>query len=74
MCLFDYVIYYLCMCVFVLQDGMASSSDTEVTDTSDPLAIVSDDEIMTESEVHTSDTTNTDNDDFQPFALPDVAA
>ncbi|KAJ0596843.1 hypothetical protein HanOQP8_Chr04g0147131 [Helianthus annuus] len=50
---------------------MSSSSDTGVSDTLDPLAIVSDDEIMSESEVYTSDTTSTDEDDFQPFALPD---
>ena len=62
------------MSVFVLQDGMASSSNTEVTDTLDPLTIVSNDEIMTESEVHTSDTTSTDKDDFQLFSLPGAAA
>ncbi|XP_022003754.1 proline-rich protein 36-like [Helianthus annuus] len=52
---------------------MSSSSDTGVSDTLDPMAIVSDDEILSESEVYTSDTTSTDDDDFQPFALPDVA-
>ncbi|XP_021985059.1 proline-rich extensin-like protein EPR1 [Helianthus annuus] len=36
------------------------------------MAIVSDDEIPSEREVYTSDTTSTDDDDFQPFALPDV--
>ncbi|XP_022032003.1 proline-rich protein 36-like [Helianthus annuus] len=50
---------------------MSSSSDTGVSDTLDPLAMVSDDEILPESEVYTSDTTSTDEDDFQPFALPD---
>ncbi|XP_022030434.1 vegetative cell wall protein gp1-like [Helianthus annuus] len=30
-----------------------------------------DDKILPESEVHTSDTTSTEEDDFQPFALPD---
>ncbi|XP_021985673.1 proline-rich protein 36-like [Helianthus annuus] len=50
---------------------MSSSSDTGVSDTLDPMAIVSDDEILSESEVYTSDTTSTDEDDFQPFALPD---
>ncbi|XP_021995799.1 vegetative cell wall protein gp1-like [Helianthus annuus] len=50
---------------------MPSSSDTGVSDTLDPLAIVSDDEILSESEVYTSDTTSTDEDDFQLFALPD---
>ncbi|XP_022007378.1 resuscitation-promoting factor RpfA-like [Helianthus annuus] len=50
---------------------MPSSSDTGVSDTLDPIAIVSDDEILSESEVYTSDTTSTDEDDFQPFALTD---
>ncbi|XP_022041082.1 proline-rich protein 36-like [Helianthus annuus] len=52
---------------------MSSSSDTGVSDTLDPMAIVSDDEILSESEVYTLDTTSTDEDDFQPFALPDDA-
>ncbi|XP_022032638.1 uncharacterized protein LOC110933719 [Helianthus annuus] len=50
---------------------MASSSDTRVSDTLDPLAIISDGEILSEGEVYTSDTTSTDDDDFPPFALPD---
>ncbi|XP_021991722.1 proline-rich extensin-like protein EPR1 [Helianthus annuus] len=49
-----------------------SSSDTGVSDTLDPMAVVSDVEILSESEVYTSDTTSTDDDDFQPFALPDL--
>ncbi|KAJ0884266.1 hypothetical protein HanPSC8_Chr10g0431731 [Helianthus annuus] len=53
---------------------MPSSSDTGFSDTSDPMAIVSDDIVSSEHEVHTSDTTSTDDDDFQPFALPDVVA
>ncbi|XP_022040531.1 proline-rich protein 36-like [Helianthus annuus] len=51
---------------------MPSSSDTGVSDTLDPMAMVSDDKIPSEREVYTSDTTNTEDDDFQPFALPDV--
>ncbi|XP_022030802.1 calphotin-like [Helianthus annuus] len=51
---------------------MPSSSDTGVSDTLDPIAIVSDDEIPSEGDVYTSDTTSTDDDDFQPFALPDI--
>ncbi|XP_035838201.1 fibrous sheath CABYR-binding protein-like [Helianthus annuus] len=51
---------------------MPSSSDTGVSDTLDPMAIVSDDRVSLEREVYTSDTTSTDDDDFQPFALPDV--
>ncbi|XP_022032464.1 SH3 domain-containing protein C23A1.17-like [Helianthus annuus] len=35
------------------------------------MAIVPDDEIPTDPEVFTSDTTSSDDDDFQPFALPD---
>ncbi|KAJ0484466.1 hypothetical protein HanLR1_Chr14g0513731 [Helianthus annuus] len=58
----------MCGCV---TDTMSSSSDTGVSDTLDPIAIVLDDEILPESEVYTSDTTSTDEDDFQPFALPD---
>ncbi|KAJ0735506.1 hypothetical protein HanPI659440_Chr11g0432881 [Helianthus annuus] len=48
-----------------------SSSDSGVSDTIDPMAIVSDDEIATDPEVFTSDTTSDDDDDFQPFALPE---
>ncbi|XP_022041965.1 early nodulin-75-like [Helianthus annuus] len=51
---------------------MPSSSDTGVSDTLDPMAVVSDYEILSEQEVYTSDTTSTDDDDFQPFVLPDV--
>ncbi|KAJ0524713.1 hypothetical protein HanHA300_Chr09g0303741 [Helianthus annuus] len=51
---------------------MPSSSDTGVSDTLDPMAIVSDDRVSSEREVYTSDTTSTDDDDFQPFALPDI--
>ncbi|KAF5759772.1 hypothetical protein HanXRQr2_Chr16g0745381 [Helianthus annuus] len=61
---------HMCGCV---TDTMPSSSDTGVSDTLDPIAIVSDNEILSESEVYTSDTTSTDDDDFQPFALPDDA-
>ncbi|XP_022003854.1 histone-lysine N-methyltransferase 2D-like [Helianthus annuus] len=51
---------------------MPSSSDTGVSDTLDPMAVVSDDEIPSERQIYTSDTTSTDDDDFQPFTLPDV--
>ncbi|XP_022007230.1 early nodulin-75-like [Helianthus annuus] len=51
---------------------MVSSSDTGVSNTLDPMAVVSDDEIPSEREVYTSDTTSTVDGDFQPFALPDV--
>ncbi|KAJ0531226.1 hypothetical protein HanHA89_Chr10g0398821 [Helianthus annuus] len=63
------IFVHTCGCV---TDIMPSSSDTGVSDTLDPMAVVSDDEIPSEREVYTSDTTSTDDDDFQPFALPDV--
>ncbi|XP_021984872.1 proline-rich protein 36-like [Helianthus annuus] len=51
---------------------MVSSSDKGVSDTVDPMAVVSDDEIQSEGDVYTSDTTSTDDDDFQSFSLPDI--
>ncbi|XP_021979387.1 cell surface glycoprotein 1-like [Helianthus annuus] len=50
------------------------SSNTGESDTTDPMPVVSDDMVSSEHEVYTSDTTSTDDDDFQPFALPDVVA
>ncbi|KAJ0442507.1 hypothetical protein HanIR_Chr16g0810121 [Helianthus annuus] len=50
-----------------------SSSESGVSDTVDPMEIVLDDEIATHPEVFTSDTTSDDDDDFQPFALPDFS-
>ncbi|KAF5789752.1 hypothetical protein HanXRQr2_Chr09g0374971 [Helianthus annuus] len=49
------------------------SPATGDSDTTGPLPIVSDDIASSEHEVHTSDFTSTDDDDFQPFALPDGA-
>ncbi|KAL9997756.1 hypothetical protein Hdeb2414_s0007g00243761 [Helianthus debilis subsp. tardiflorus] len=48
------------------------SSGTGDSDTTGPMPIVSDDLESSEHEVHTSDVTSTDEDDFQPFALPDA--
>ncbi|KAF5766584.1 hypothetical protein HanXRQr2_Chr15g0717101 [Helianthus annuus] len=48
------------------------SSGTGESDTTGPMPIVSDDRVSSEHEVHTSDVTSTDEDDFQPFALPDA--
>ncbi|MFS7987432.1 hypothetical protein Hanom_Chr11g01022611 [Helianthus anomalus] len=48
------------------------SSGTGESDTTDPIPIVSDDIVSSEHEVYTSDTTSTDDDDFQTFALPEV--
>ncbi|KAJ0481097.1 hypothetical protein HanIR_Chr13g0638891 [Helianthus annuus] len=49
------------------------SPGTGDSDTTGPLPIVSDDLPSSEHEVHTSDSTSTDDDDFQPFALPEGA-
>ncbi|XP_022041545.1 cell surface glycoprotein 1-like [Helianthus annuus] len=54
-----------------------SSSESGLSDTVGPMAIVSDDGIIPELEIFTSDTESDpemmsdDDDDFQPFALPD---
>ncbi|XP_035832836.1 proline-rich protein 36-like [Helianthus annuus] len=48
------------------------SSGTGDSDTTGPRPIVSDDLESSEHEVHTSDVTSTNEDDFQPFALPDA--
>ncbi|KAJ0792925.1 hypothetical protein HanOQP8_Chr01g0023481 [Helianthus annuus] len=54
-----------------------SLSESGLSDTYDPMAIVSDDEIVPEPEIFTLDTESDpnmlsdDEDDFQPFALPD---
>ncbi|XP_022004736.1 uncharacterized protein LOC110902360 [Helianthus annuus] len=55
------------------QHGLMDTSDTGDSDTTGPLPMVSDDIMSSEHEVHTSDYTSTDDDDFQPFALPDGA-
>ena len=49
------------------------SPGTGDSDTTGPRPIVSDDLASSEHEVHTSDVSSTDEDDFQPFALPDEA-
>ncbi|MFS7946911.1 hypothetical protein Hanom_Chr06g00541921 [Helianthus anomalus] len=54
-----------------------SSSVTGLADTDDPMSVVSDDEFVPEPGIFTSDTQSDpemisdDDDDFQPFALPD---
>ncbi|XP_035840292.1 uncharacterized protein LOC118487504 [Helianthus annuus] len=48
-----------------------ASSGSGVSDASDPRTFTSDDDMATDSGVYTSDYTSTDEDDFQPFALPD---
>ena len=73
--LFVYMlILFVCICCGCVTDTMVSSSDIGVSDTVDPMAVVSDDEIPSEGDVYTSDTTSTDDNDFQPFALPDADA
>ncbi|KAF5762501.1 putative transcription factor interactor and regulator CCHC(Zn) family [Helianthus annuus] len=50
-------------------DVMSSSSG--VSGTLDPIAVDPDDPMPTDPEIYTSDTDSSDDDDFQPFALPD---
>ncbi|XP_035845296.1 uncharacterized protein LOC118491548 [Helianthus annuus] len=50
-----------------------TKSGTGESDTTGPMPIVSDDRVSSEHEVHTSDVTSMDEDDFQPFALPEDA-
>ncbi|KAM0046702.1 hypothetical protein Hdeb2414_s0009g00319681 [Helianthus debilis subsp. tardiflorus] len=52
---------------------LMDTSDTGDSDTTGPMPMVSDDIMSSEHEVHTSDSTSTDDHDFQPFALPDDA-
>ncbi|KAF5783031.1 hypothetical protein HanXRQr2_Chr11g0503181 [Helianthus annuus] len=60
---------FVCICCGCVTDTMASSG-SGVSDASDPRTFTSEDEMATDSGVYTSDTTSTDEDDFQPFALP----
>ncbi|KAM0000878.1 hypothetical protein Hdeb2414_s0402g00886701 [Helianthus debilis subsp. tardiflorus] len=67
MCLSD------CMIFICAHDtNTMDSSGTGESDTTGPRPIVSDDLVSLEHEIHTSDVTSTDEDDFQPFALPDA--
>ncbi|KAJ0612046.1 hypothetical protein HanHA300_Chr01g0022761 [Helianthus annuus] len=67
----------MCICCDCFVTDTMSSSESGLFDTDDPMAIVSDDEIAPEPEIFTSDTESDpemmsdDDDDFQPFALPD---
>ncbi|XP_021971783.1 proline-rich extensin-like protein EPR1 [Helianthus annuus] len=47
------------------------SSSSGVSGTLDPIAVDPDDPVPTDPEIYTSDTDSNDDDDFQPFALPD---
>ncbi|KAJ0735107.1 hypothetical protein HanPI659440_Chr11g0428261 [Helianthus annuus] len=47
------------------------SSSSGDSGTLDPIAVDPDDPIPTDPEIHTSDTDSSDDDDFQPFSLPD---
>ncbi|KAF5801919.1 hypothetical protein HanXRQr2_Chr06g0253711 [Helianthus annuus] len=57
--------------VVVLITDTMSSSESGLSDTVDPMAIVSDDESVPDPEIFTSDIENDDDDDFQLFVLPD---
>ncbi|MFS7996832.1 hypothetical protein Hanom_Chr12g01134451 [Helianthus anomalus] len=63
--------------IIMLQVPM-SSSESGLSNAHDPMAIISADEIVPELEIFTSDTESDpdmlsdDEDDFQPFALPDL--
>ncbi|MFS7937474.1 hypothetical protein Hanom_Chr05g00428011 [Helianthus anomalus] len=59
------------MCDSFVTNTMSSSSESGVSDILDPIAVVSDDEIMPEAKVFTSNTTSDDDDDFHPFSLPE---
>ncbi|KAJ0893061.1 hypothetical protein HanPSC8_Chr09g0373301 [Helianthus annuus] len=54
-----------------LKTRLMDTSDTGDSDTTGPRPMESDEIMSSEHEVHTSDYTSTDDDDFQPFALPD---
>ncbi|MFS7904889.1 hypothetical protein Hanom_Chr01g00041331 [Helianthus anomalus] len=67
----------MCICCECFVTDTMSSSESGLSNTIDPMAIVSDDEIIPEPEIFISDTESDpemmsdDDDDFQPFALPD---
>ncbi|MFS7893722.1 hypothetical protein Hanom_Chr00s001055g01673291 [Helianthus anomalus] len=67
----------MCTCYDCYVTGTMSSSESGLSDAYDPMVVVSDDEVMPEPEIFTSDTESDpemlseDEDDFQPFALPD---
>ncbi|KAM0070640.1 hypothetical protein Hdeb2414_s0001g00015461 [Helianthus debilis subsp. tardiflorus] len=67
----------MCICCDCSVTEEVSSSKSGLSNTDDPMAIVSADEIAPEPEIFTSDIESDpdmlsdDDDDFQPFALPD---
>ncbi|KAM0044842.1 hypothetical protein Hdeb2414_s0010g00357981 [Helianthus debilis subsp. tardiflorus] len=67
----------MCICYDCSVTDTMSSSESGLSDVDDSMAVVSDDEISPEPEILTSDTESDpdmlsdDEDDFQPFALPD---
>ncbi|KAF5817931.1 hypothetical protein HanXRQr2_Chr02g0058801 [Helianthus annuus] len=67
---------YICY-DFMLQVLMSSSKSSGLSEDHDPMVVVSDDEVAPDPEIFTSDTVSDpemlseDDDDFQPFALPD---
>ncbi|KAM0043964.1 hypothetical protein Hdeb2414_s0010g00347581 [Helianthus debilis subsp. tardiflorus] len=67
----------MCICHDYYVTGSMSSLESGLSNAHDPMAIISDDEIVPEPEIFTSDTESDpdmlsdDEDDFQPFALLD---
>ncbi|KAF5810456.1 hypothetical protein HanXRQr2_Chr04g0169631 [Helianthus annuus] len=67
----------MCICYDCYVIGTMSSSESILSDVDDPMDVASDDEIAPELEILTLDTESDpdmlsdDEDDFQPFALPD---
>ncbi|MFS7962504.1 hypothetical protein Hanom_Chr08g00727381 [Helianthus anomalus] len=68
----------MCTCYDSYVTDIMSSLESGLSDTQDSMAVVSDDEIIPEPKIFTSDTESDpdmlfeDEDDFQPFALPYV--
>ncbi|KAJ0792837.1 hypothetical protein HanOQP8_Chr01g0022431 [Helianthus annuus] len=66
----------MCICHDCYVTGTMSSSGSGLSDTDDPMAVVSDGEIAPEMQIFTSNTESDldaisdDEDDFQPYALP----
>ncbi|KAM0034185.1 hypothetical protein Hdeb2414_s0016g00494591 [Helianthus debilis subsp. tardiflorus] len=67
----------MCTCYDCYVTGTMSFSESGLSDDQDPMAVVSNDKVMPEPKVFTSNTESDpemlskDEDDFQPFTLPD---
>ncbi|MFS7894362.1 hypothetical protein Hanom_Chr00s001599g01684371 [Helianthus anomalus] len=68
----------MCTCYDCYVTGIMSSLECGVSDTHDPMAVVSEDEVIPEPEIFTSDTESDphmlseDEEEFQPFMLPNL--